>query len=192
MNNRLNDNMYTIQRKVMTVGGAKFYINNSAGALVAFCKQKAFKLKEDVRLFTDESMTEEILIIKARKAVDFSGTYDLIEPATGSSIGTIQRQGMKSMLQDEWHVLKPGDVPFGIIKEDSMKLALVRRFLSNLVPQNFDFYVGDKVVVDLKQAFNPFVYSMNVDFTLDTDGVVDKRVGLGAAIMIATIDGRQN
>ena len=36
------------------------------GALIGLSKQKAFKLKEDIRFYTDETMTEERLLIQAR------------------------------------------------------------------------------------------------------------------------------
>lgn len=46
---------YTIRRKVLKLFGAAFHIYNPAGAVVGFCKQKAFKLKEDIRVYTDET-----------------------------------------------------------------------------------------------------------------------------------------
>jgi hypothetical protein len=73
-----------------------------------------------------------------------------------------------------------------------MGLALVRRFLSNLVPQNYDITFGTERVADLKQAFNPFAYQLNVDFSMDVNRRLDRRIGLAAAILLAAIEGRQS
>ena len=65
---------YTIRRKVLKVLGAAFHIYDPQGGVVGYCKQKAFKLKEDIRIFTDESRSQEWLVIKARKMLDFGRT----------------------------------------------------------------------------------------------------------------------
>ena len=97
MSNRLNEDKYLIRRKVFNIGGAKFHIYNEEGEMVLFCKQKAFKLKEDIRLYTNENMDEEIITIHARSAIDFSATYDVIDSKSNTKIGALKRKGMKSM-----------------------------------------------------------------------------------------------
>ena len=67
---------YTIRRKVFKVFGAGFHIYAADGQLAGYCKQKAFKLKEDLRVFTDESQSDELFRISARSIIDFSSTYD--------------------------------------------------------------------------------------------------------------------
>lgn len=192
MNNSFSENKYVIRRKVMTIGGAKFHIYNEAGELMFFCKQKAFKMKEDIRLYTDESMSEEVLTMQARSVVDFSATYDVFDSAEGIKVGALQRKGMKSMFRDEWTVLGPDDNQLGIIQEDSAGLAFVRRFLANIIPQNFDMLFNGQKVVDIKQDFNLFVYKLNVDYSFDTENVVDRRLGIAAGLLIAAIEGRQD
>lgn len=192
MNNRLNEEKYLIRRKVLTVGGGQFHIYNDAGELVLFCKQKAFKLKEDIRLYTDENMDEEIITIHARTAIDFSAMYDVIDTKENKKIGALQRKGARSMIRDEWTVFDENDYEIGIIIEDSTGLALLRRFLSNLIPQNFDLLMNGKKVVDLKQQFNPFVYKLEVDYSVDDEKSIDRRMGIASGILIAAIEGRQN
>lgn len=189
---RFNQKTYVIRRKVLTIAGAQFHIYNNKEELQLYCKQKAFKLKEDIRLYTGEDMKEEVLTIAARTAIDFSAFYDVVDTRSGVKIGALQRKGMKSMLRDEWTILDANDQQIGLITEDSMGLALLRRLLTGLVPQNFDAFVGGKKVIDLKQNFNPFVYRLVVDFSMDTDNTVDKRMGLAAGILIAAIEGRQS
>ena len=67
---------YLFRRKVLKVFGGEFRIYDSSGNLALFSKQKAFKLKEDIRAYADESMTNELLTMKARQIVDFGATYE--------------------------------------------------------------------------------------------------------------------
>ena len=94
------DKTFTIRRKVFTIFGAKFHIYNEEGELLGFSKQKAFKLKEDIRIYTDETMTEERTVIKARSMLDISAAYEVVDARTGEAVGVLQRRGLKSMLRD--------------------------------------------------------------------------------------------
>src|SRR5687767_12753597 len=72
---------YTVRKKFWKFFGAVFYILDEEGDLIGYSSQKAFKLKEDIRIYTDDSMTEELLVIKARSIIDFGATYDVTDPA---------------------------------------------------------------------------------------------------------------
>jgi hypothetical protein len=106
-------------------------------------------------------------------------------------VGALRRKGLASILRDEWEVLDVGDNVVGKLFEDSMGLALVRRFLSNLIPQNYDITFGTNRVADLKQNFNPFSYQLNLDFSMDVNKLLDRRLGVAAGILLAAVEGRQ-
>ena len=53
---------YTLRRKFLKVLGAKFEIFDESEQLIGFCAQKAFKLKEDIRVFQDEAQTQPCLL----------------------------------------------------------------------------------------------------------------------------------
>ena len=158
-------NQYLLKRQVFALAG-KFRFYEPGGKLVLFSEQKMFKLREDIRVFSDESKSQEVLMIKARQFIDFSAAYDVVDSATGQKIGALRRKGLASMLRDEWEILDVSDNVIGKLFEDSMGLALIRRFLSNLVPQNYDITMGADRVADLKQNFNPFTYELNLDFSI--------------------------
>ena len=182
---------YLIRKKMFKFLGGAFHVFDGDGNLVFYSRQKAFKLKEDIRLYTDESMNTEVLSIQARKVLDFSSAYDVIDSATGQKLGALRRKGWASMARDHWLVLDAEDREIAHIQEDSALLALVRRFVTNLIPQRFDFIADGRKVAEVKQNFNPFVLKLTVDFTLDTEGLIDRRVGLAAAILLCAIEGRQ-
>lgn len=179
MSDRFSSPTYLVRRKVFTLAGAAFHIRDGLGRLVLYSKLKAFRLKEDLRLFTGEDMREELLAIHARSVLDISATYDVTDSRTGERGGAIRRKGVRSLLRDEWVFLDAGDREFGVIREDSMGLALLRRFLTNLVPQRFDVDVMGKRVATVRQDFNPFVLRLTVDFSQDPTGLLDRRPGAG-------------
>jgi len=190
MNPIFQFNQYLLKRQVFALTG-KFRVFDPSGRLLLFSEQKMFKLREDIRVYSDEAKTQEVLAIKARQIIDFSAAYDVVESATGQKVGAMRRKGLASMFRDEWEVLDVNDNVLGKLFEDSMGLALVRRFLTNLVPQNYDMTFGETRVGDYKQNFNPFTYELNLDFSMDTAGQLDRRLGIAAGILLAAVEGRQ-
>jgi uncharacterized protein YxjI len=181
-----------LKRQVFALAGKlRFY--NPNDDLVLYVEQKMFRLREDIRLFSDESKTQELLLIQARHIIDFSAAYDVIEAASGQKVGVLRRKGLRSMLRDEWEVLDAADQPIGMLFEDNLGQALLRRFLlGSLLPQNYDLTIGDQRVADLRQKFNLFAYQMILDFSMDTTNKLDRRLGIAAGTLLAIIEGKQS
>lgn len=182
---------YTVRRKVLKLFGGAFHVYGPNEELVMYSKMKAFKLKEDIRLFTGEDMQHEVLAIRARNVIDFSASYDVFDASTGEKLGSLRRRGWKSIMRDEWKILNASDQEMGTIREDSMAMAMIRRFLTNLIPQSYHVDLQGAPVAAFHQNFNPFVYKLRLDFSPDTGGLLDRRLGLAAGILLAAIEGKQ-
>lgn len=181
---------YLLKRQVLALTG-KFRFYDPQGNLILFSEQKMFKLREDIRVYADENKLQELLMIKARQIIDFSAAYDVVDSVTGQKVGVLRRRGLASLLRDEWEILDAGDNLIGKLLEDSMGVALLRRFLSGLIPQNYDILLGEERVADLRQSFNPFAYHLHMDFSMDINRRLDRRIGIAAGILLAAIEGRQ-
>ncbi len=192
MNSAFQFDQYLLRRQVLALTGKlRFY--NPAGDLVLFCQQKMFKLKEDIRAYAEEDRLQELLYIQARQILDFSAAYDVYDPQANERVGVLRRKGFRSMIQDEWEVLDGNENPLGVLREDNLTQALLRRFLlGTLLPQNYDMLFEDTRVADLRQRFNLFRYEMDIDFSMDTARRLDRRLGIAAAILLAIIEGRQD
>jgi uncharacterized protein YxjI len=185
-------NNYLIRRQVFALTG-RFRVFDPSENLVLFSEQKMFRLREDIRIYSDESKAQEVLNIKARQIVDFSAAYDVMDSTTGEKVGVLRRKGWRSMFRDEWEVLDANDQPRGMLFEDSMQLALLRRFLlGSLLPQNYDLTLGETRVADLRQRFNLFRYELDLDFSMDPTRQLDRRLGIAAGILLATVEGKQS
>ncbi|MFC5531853.1 hypothetical protein [Cohnella yongneupensis] len=191
MNPKFSHDRYLVRKQILSLVGAKIDIFDSDGREILFSQMKAFKLKEDIRLYGDSTMQEELISIQARSVIDFSATYDVVDSVTGEKLGSMRRKGMKSILKDEWVILDASEAEVGLIKEDSPLMALLRRFLTNLIPQKFHVEMGGERVALFKQDLNPFVGKLNLDFSLDSANKLDRRLGLAAAVLLVVIEGQQ-
>jgi len=185
-------NHYILRKKVFKFFGQSFKIFDDNGNICFYVRQKAFKLREDIRVYSDETRSQELLLIKARNIVDFSAVYDVFDSKTNEHIGALKRKGFKSMIKDEWLILDTSDQEVGIIKEDSTGLALLRRFLTSLIPQSFEGFFKDTKVFTFDQRFNPFVFKIDLNFIEDSANVFDRRLGISAAVLLGAIEGRQD
>lgn len=182
---------YLLKRQVFALTGKlRFY--DPQERLVLYVEQKMFRLREDIRVYGDESKSQELLLVKARQIMDFSAAYDVFDAAYNQKIGALRRKGFRSMIRDEWEVLGPDDEPVGALFEDSVGQAMLRRLLlGSLLPQNYDLTIGGERVADLRQKFNPLAYQLQLDFSMDLTGRLDRRLGIAAAILLAIIEGKQ-
>ena len=191
MNPIFQHQKYLLQRQVFSITG-KFRFYDPLGNLVMFSEQKMFKLREDIRVYADENKSQEVLSIQARQIIDFSAAYDVVDTAMNQKVGTLRRKGWSSILRDEWQVLDANDNQIGVLFEDSMGLALLRRFLlGSWLPQNYDIAFGEQRVADLKQRFNLFRYELDIDMSMSM-GQLDPRMGIAAGILLAAVEGRQS
>jgi hypothetical protein len=191
MSMQLDQDVYVLRRKFLKLFGNEFRVLDANGNQVLFSRQKAFKLREDIRVWTGDDMQTEMLWIQARKIIDFAAAYDVIDSTTGQKVGALKRKGLKSIVRDEWILMDASDTEIGKFQEDSVAMAIIRRFI-NIIPQKFHMDVGAAHVANLKQNWNPFVLKMTIDFTPDSQKVLDRRLGLAVAILHSAIEGRQN
>ena len=183
---------YLLRRQTIALTG-KFRFYDPMGNLVMFSEQKMFRLREDIRVYADENKAREVLRIQARQIVDFSAAYDVVDTVLNQKIGALRRKGWRSLLRDEWEVLDAGDNVIGMLFEDSAGLALLRRLLlGSLLPQNYDMTLGETRVADLRQNFHLFRYELSLDFSMDPSQRLDRRIGIAAGILLATVEGKQS
>ncbi len=183
---------YVLRRQVLSLTG-RFRFYDPTDNLVMYSEQKMFKLREDIRVYSDEARQNEVLMIKARQIIDFSAAYDVIDSASGQKVGVLRRKGWRSLLRDEWEVLDAQDQVIGALFEDSVGLAMLRRLLlGSLLPQNYDLVVGSVRAADLRQRFNIFRYELDLDLRENTSRQLDPRLAIAAAVLLAAIEGKQS
>lgn len=186
---------YTIRRKVFKIFGAAFHVYDEQGSVIGYCKQKAFKLKEELKLYTGEDMSDMLLSIQAQSIIDLGATYKIKLP-DGTSLGSLRRKGLKSsFIRDEWIMLNATDNEVALIRETGSIAPLIRRYVdiaSFLFPQRYEILrSSDSATLgEFRQHFNPFIFRMGIAIN-EPDEEIDELFILGASCLIATIEGRQ-
>ena len=181
---------FVARRKIFSFA-PKLYIWDREGRTLAFVRQKFFTLRDDVRVFTDETQSFELLRIKGRKIVDFGSAFDVTDSLNNQKVGVLKRRGWKSLLRAEWIIMDTFDQEIGRIQEDSAVLAAVRRLVFRFIPQNFTFELGGQVVGTAKQSWNIFAPTMTVDFTADPGKRLDRRVLVAAIMLLMSVEKNQ-
>ena len=193
MSNLYEADSYMVRQKALKLLGEEFHIysDDSMQQLIGYSKQKALTLKEDIRVYSDEQKSTELICIKARSIIDLGAGYDITDSQTGEAVCSFKREGLKSMFKDSWKVMDSSGNQIGTISEDSGVLALIRRFApggSLLIPQEFVLSMGASSI-EFTQKMNPFVHKMNVT-KIQSSGI-DPRVVLAATMLLIAIEGRQ-
>ena len=181
---------YLFRKKVFKIFGGAFHAYDENGMLLLYSKQKAFKLREDFRVYADERQAAELLTIKTPQILDIGATYNIEDATTGQPVGAIRRRAIKSIFKDEWIYLSVSGSEIGRLTETSVLGAIVSRVV-NLIPQRYVMTSTDgREVAEIKQHFNPFVlkYSMSI---FDSTDSIDRRLIIALGILLAAIEGRQ-
>lgn len=90
-------------------------VTDARGNLVFYVKQKLMKLKESVTVFADAEQTEPLYYLNADQVIDFSARYHFAD-ADGTTVGAVQRRGMKSLWRAHYDILD-GDRTISQIRE---------------------------------------------------------------------------
>ena len=163
------------------------------GRLLAYSRQKAFKLREDIRVFADEAQTVELLNIQADSIIDFSAAYTVIDSQTGEHVGSLRRKGWSSLLRDSWELLDPEGIVRGRVIEDSAWKALCAgpRRGQLFLPQAFLIQVEGRTVATMKQNLLGIPPKFTIDLSPDTGGLLPRPLAVATVILLLAIEGRQ-
>ncbi|MGA1822280.1 MAG: hypothetical protein ACMUIG_07115 [Thermoplasmatota archaeon] len=183
-------NNYVIKQKVLTIG-RKYYIENSSGQGIGFCKQKIFKLKEDIRIYTDENMTNELLLIKQEQVLDWAGTFLVTDSTTGQKVGYVGRKGLKSIIRDTWKIFDVNKNELGTVQEKGGFLSVMRRFIDWLqfIPKKYEFMHNGQEFALARQKFQIIGDTWFLD--IKQGNTVDNRLIVTAALMMDIVEQRK-
>lgn len=96
---------------------SKITVTDASGKQLFYVKQKAFKLKENIQLFTDDSMQQQIGTIGTDKVFDFSPTFRF-KTMDGTEIGSVKRHGRRSIFKATYEVMGTDSEPDFVIREE--------------------------------------------------------------------------
>jgi uncharacterized protein YxjI len=108
-----------------------FMAKDASGFTKAYVKQKIFKLKEHVEVFSDETRSTLLYNIRANKWLDFNTTYSFEKP-DGTSIGRLARKGWRSLWKAHYELYDEREQQDLIITEKNAWVKVMDGFLSEI------------------------------------------------------------
>ena len=163
-----------------------------------FVEQARFKFKEDIRFYTDDSKSVELLRIKARQRFDPWASYD-ITAADGKKIGEIQKAFGESLVRSTYLI----HAPTGTVtaQEKSLGVALFRRLVGVVpfigdfanwlpIPYHFTFERDGRELGVHKRRIGRFRDVYDIDMSGDPGRTLDRRLVLAAAVAMDALQAR--
>ena len=95
-------------------------VRDAGGNSILFVKQKMFRLKEKVEVFSDSTLNNKLFEINADRIIDFSANYSFTA-ADGSLWGSVRRHGMRSLWSAHYEVIENSSVDMHIREESPWK-----------------------------------------------------------------------
>jgi uncharacterized protein YxjI len=105
-------------------------VTDAAGRVMLYVKQKAFRLREAVTVFADETQQRALYRIGADRVIDFSARYH-VEDEAGQPLGTVQRSGMRSFWRAHYEV-QQGSQPRFVVREENPWVKVVDSLLGEI------------------------------------------------------------
>lgn len=147
-------NFYRIRKKVVALSN-QYWIENATGTSLGYSRQKILAIRENIKVFSDDSMTNEVFRIQQEQIADMWGTFAVVDSATGACVGKLRRQALKSgLFKDEYLILDAHGQTLGRVAERSGR-GLARKYvpLGNLVPEQLVVEFMGQQVAEIKQQF---------------------------------------
>ncbi len=112
-------------------------ITDASGRSVLHARQKLFKLREHVEIFTDATRTTKLAEIRANKIIDWSARYNFTD-SWGGEIGSVGRKGWRSIWRAHYEAFNPGDqTPDFTIREENPLAKVVDSIFGQIPLLNF-------------------------------------------------------
>ncbi|MFT5848889.1 MAG: hypothetical protein ACJARX_002041 [Psychroserpens sp.] len=119
IDNHMKDLNFPIRFKFnVTTLSNDFSAIDASGKMVAYVRQKMFKLKEDINIYDTENKSNLTHNIRADQWIDFSAAYSF-KDAQGKEIGKIARQGWASIWKAHYELIDQHQKLQYHIREDS-------------------------------------------------------------------------
>jgi len=184
-------NFYRVRKKTLALA-TQYYIEDQQGNMIGYSRQKMMKIKEDIRIYSDDDQKCEIFRIKQENIMDMGAKYNVIETGSERVVGKIQRSRMSAFSKDEYRILAPDGMQVGRIFEETGR-GLARKYmpLGGLVTEQVNLEWMGQVVGRIDQQFKV----IGDIWEVDCRGVppnFDRRILLAGMLLFAMIERKKN
>lgn len=126
-------------------------VTDANGQLIAYVRQKAFKLREDITIFADEAQTRPLYRINANRILDFNASYAITTPE-GRPIGSVYRPGARSIWKASYTISDAGGDAIGLVHEENAWVKVIDALAGELpvIGMFTSYFFNPAYFVDLR------------------------------------------
>jgi uncharacterized protein YxjI len=151
---------YIIKRKFWSFFERIFRVWTGDGQLIMYIKHPILRLREEFMVYEDEAQTRPLLRVKSKQVIAINFSYEITDARTGRVFGTVQKQGLRSIVRDRFTLLDPTGAEIGYAEEQGA--SILRRFFPWLTSKHAIFANGHQVAF-IRQIFRFFTKEFTVD-----------------------------
>lgn len=82
---------------------SQIYVNDANNQPIFYVKQKLFKLKENIEIYSDDTKSNKLYTVKSDRVIDFSPEF-ILQDVTGATVGSTKRFGRKSIWKSTYDI----------------------------------------------------------------------------------------
>lgn len=168
---------YEVKQKLVSIG--KKYTVLEEGEEILKCEKKKLKLKEDFRFETLEGVP--VFRVTTDEVIDLAATYNVVDEHSDEPVGAVKQDF--TLLRHRWQILDAGGENIATVNEDSMPMALARRFITSLIPFSYSISKGEGVLAEINGQF-----SVSDRYSIEIKGDIDPRLVIAATVVIDAME----
>lgn len=157
--------------------------------VVTFAVITLLSKKRHITIYRDKSKQEPLLkVLQDKKVEIMTATFTLRD--TNGELAKFRKNYLYDLFRKHWHCYSPDGSLLCVAKEDSIILALLRRFLGTffgLLRINFIIVQGksDRVIGEFNRKFT-ILDRYVLDMSADQQHSLDRRVAIALGVMLDT------
>ncbi|MCH5599522.1 LURP-one-related/scramblase family protein [Niabella ginsengisoli] len=179
--------------KITTIAN-DFKATDAHGNTIAYVREKIFRLKDNVDVYSDETKSQRLFNISANQWIDWSTSYKMTTD-DGQSLGRIGRKGWRSIWKATYEIFDENDLKEFHVNEDNGWIKVGDAVLSEIpilgiltgYVFNPSYTVYDNhgtKVAQIKKQKSFWGRRFTVDQFTNMNPAQEERVALGLMMMI--------
>jgi hypothetical protein len=162
----------------------RLYFYDQDGKTLAFVRNLSFHWNKELRVFSDPTLSFELLTITPAKKDPGQKIFSVYDPVNRELVGKVNVPNASGLQRQEWNLFDRREHHIGHLQEDSAMLAAMRRYLSAALPQTYTFY-GEDCIVGIASLMNGiFSPEMEIDLQADCQRRLDRRLVVAALVLV--------
>lgn len=178
---------YILKRQGLALAGKYQLFGEQDDTPLLYIEEKSKWLagQKTIHAYADADKAREIIRLQTSESED--AEMDIIDAQSETLIGRIglSVDDLAEIIKDAWEIIGADGKRIAKIFEKNIGQSVLREMMGNDLPQKIDITVGKTLAGELRQKVKMFSYELGIDFSMDSARLLDRRLGLAAALYVA-------